>query len=132
MRGESNQWHHPLRTTSTHACGSDRSTNILLPPRAKATYPPQAVQQETRRVVRRKVVVPCGREGVEFVDEHQVVYAAPTSVPPAADPVRSTLAGFFSFIATALVFSAAGGGEQSFIMAPVYLFGFLLLWAWLA
>ena len=97
-------------------------------------HAPQGVTEETRRTIRRKILDPCGREGLEFVEEHHIVYAPPqpTAVRREDDAVRHALAAFASFIIVAVTFTAAGGGDQSFAWAPVYWIAFFLLWAWLA
>lgn len=89
----------------------------------------QPVERETWRTIRRHVRTVEGHAGIEFVEEHDVFYAAsPSPAPQESDFVRVCLAGVVSFIAICLVFTMFGGGEQSPALIPVYWFGFFILW----
>jgi hypothetical protein len=89
------------------------------------------ITHATWRTTQRKIWCADGREGIEFVEEHHLVYGRPDPRNH-HDTVRSALAAVVSFIGVAIVFTAAGGGEQSFAWAPVYWLAFLGLWASLA
>lgn len=126
------QQSHP-RGHTRFACVSTPAGPVFVPIEDESQES-QGIKEETRRSIRRKIVDPCGWEALEFVEEHQVVYARPPETAPRRedDPVRSALAGFVSFIVVAVTFTAAGGGDQSFAWAPVYWIAFFLLWSWLA
>lgn len=92
---------------------------------------PPAVKRERWKLIQRRVWAVDGREGLELIEEREVVYApAQGGRPSATDPVRIALAGTVAFIIVALTFTAAGGSDQSFALAPFYWGFFCFLW-WL-
>ncbi|MBB4635639.1 hypothetical protein [Longimicrobium terrae] len=124
---------HPLSAAPT-CCGcTAAAAGLTYVSGSAGEQGAQTIQEETRRRVRRKIMDPCGREGIELIEEHHLVYVQPSAPSPREpDAVRSGLAAIVAFILIALAFTAAGGNQQSFALAPVYLGGFLLLWSWLA
>ncbi|HST60517.1 MAG TPA: hypothetical protein VLK84_17585 [Longimicrobium sp.] len=93
---------------------------------------PQEIVRETKRVIRRHILSPDGRTGVEETEEVDVEYAPAREQGGRVRGMNGFAAGFTAFIVVCLAFSAMGGSDQSPALIPMYWIGFAALWAWLA